>query len=153
MSDSGPVGFRVASDKPFLIGLGVLGGSYLLIIVAMVLADLVFLNYADKAVLGDERVKEGRHSDSGVTVSTEKGRRYFFRAGKNETGLRSSGGAVLGTGLFTATGDEVLRWRPAGRLRPRCARRFASRASPLPTAWRRSPLMNHTVCSGASSSG
>ena len=107
MSDSGPVGFRVASDKPFLIGLGVLGGSYLLIIVAMVLADLVFLNYADKAVLGDERVKQGRHSDSGVTVSTEKGRRYFFRAGKNETGLRSSGGAVLGTGLFTATGDEV----------------------------------------------
>ncbi|MDD9866859.1 MAG: ABC transporter permease [Verrucomicrobiales bacterium] len=107
MSDSGPVGFRVASDKPFLIGLGVLGGSYLLIIVAMVLADLVFLNYADKAVLGDERVKQGRHSDSGVTVSTEKGRRYFFRAGKNETGLRSSGVAVLGTGLFTATGDEV----------------------------------------------
>lgn len=107
MSDSGPVGFRVASDKPFLIGLGVLGGSYLLIIVAMVLADLVFLNYADKAVLGDERVKQGRHSDSGVTVSTEKGRRYFFRAGKNETGLRSSGGVVLGTGLFTATGDEV----------------------------------------------
>ena len=107
MSDSGPVGFRVASDKPFRIGLGVLGGSYLLIIVAMVLADLVFLNYADKAVLGDERVKQGRHSDSGVTVSTEKGRRYFFRAGKNETGLRSSGGVVLGTGLFTATGDEV----------------------------------------------
>ena len=107
MSDSGPGGFRVASDKPFLIGLGVLGGSYLLIIVAMVLAALVFLNYADKAVLGDERVKQGRHSDSGVTVSTEKGRRYFFRAGKNETGLRSSGGAVLGTGLFTATGDEV----------------------------------------------
>ena len=107
MSDSGPVSLRVASAKPFLIGLGVLGGSYLLIIVAMVLADLVFLNYADKAVLGDERVKQGRHSDSGVTVSTEKGRRYFFRAGKNETGLRSSGGAVLGTGLFTATGDEV----------------------------------------------
>ena len=107
MSDSGPVGFRVASDKPFLIGLGVLGGSYLLIIVAMVLADLVFLNYADQPLLGNEMVKQGRHVDSGVTVVTEKGRRYFFRAGKNETGLRSSGGAVLGTGLFTATGDEV----------------------------------------------
>ena len=52
MSDSGPVGFRVASDKPFLIGLGVLGGSYLLIIVAMVLSDLVFLNYADQPLLG-----------------------------------------------------------------------------------------------------
>ena len=36
--------YRVASDKPFLIGLGVLAGSYLLIIGAMVLADLVFLD-------------------------------------------------------------------------------------------------------------
>ena len=107
MSDSGPVGFRVASDKPFLIGLGVLGGSYLLIIVAMVLADLVFLNYADQPLLGNEMVKQGRHVDSGVTVATEKGRRYFFRAGKNETGLRSSGGAIFGTGLFTATDGEV----------------------------------------------
>ena len=107
MSDSGPVGFRVASDKPFLIGLGVLGGSYLLIIVAMVLADLVFLNYADQPLLGNEMVKQGRHVDSGVTVATEKGRRYFFRAGKNETGLRSSGGAIFDTGLFTATDVEV----------------------------------------------
>ena len=41
MSGPVPVGHRVASDKPFLIGLGVLGGSYLLIIAAMVLADLV----------------------------------------------------------------------------------------------------------------
>ena len=107
MSDSGPVGFRVASDKPFLIGLGVLGGSYLLIIVAMVLADLVFLNYADQPLLGNEMVKQGRHVDSGVTVATEKGRRYFFRAGKNETGLRSSEGAMFGTGLFSATDYEV----------------------------------------------
>ena len=37
MSGSKLSGFRVASDKPFLIGLGVLGGSYLLIIGAMVL--------------------------------------------------------------------------------------------------------------------
>jgi len=38
MSGSKLSGFRVASDKPFLIGLGVLGGSYLLIIGAMVLS-------------------------------------------------------------------------------------------------------------------
>ena len=108
MSGGGPVGFRVGSDKPFLIGLGVLGGSYLLIIVAMVLADLVFLNYADRPVLGNELVKQGRHADSGVTVSTEKGRRYFFRAGKNETGLRQADGAVIGTGLFTAPDNDMM---------------------------------------------
>ena len=78
MSGNGPVDFRVASDKPFLIGLGVLGGSYLLIIVAMVLADLFFLNYADKPVLGNEMVRQGRHAESGVAVPVEPGRRYFF---------------------------------------------------------------------------
>ena len=146
MSDSGPVGFRVASDKPFLIGLGVLGGSYLLIIVAMVLADLVFLNYADQPLLGNEMVKQGRHVDSGVTVATEKGRRYFFRAGKNETGLRSSGGALFGTELFTATDDEVkLLAVESGRpvtasLRPRLTlrhRRHQQRGDPddRRTAW------------------
>jgi len=108
MSGGGPVGFQVGSDKPFLIGLGVLGGSYLLIIAAMVLADLVFLNYADQPVLGNELVKQGRHSDSGVTVATEKGRRYFFRVGKNEIGLRPDGGAVLGTGLFTSPDNDVM---------------------------------------------
>ena len=47
MSEPAKSKYRVASDKPFLIGLGVLAGSYLLIIVAMVLADLVFLDYGD----------------------------------------------------------------------------------------------------------
>jgi molybdate transport system permease protein len=107
MRGNGPVGFRVASDRPFLIGLGVLGGSYLLIIVAMVLADLFFLNYADKPVLGDEMVRQGRHAESGVTVPVESGRRYFFRAGKNETGLRQAGGELFRTGLFTASSSEV----------------------------------------------
>lgn len=107
MSGNGPVDFCVASDKPFLIGLGVLGGSYLLIIVAMVLADLFFLNYADKPVLGNEMVRQGRHAESGVTVPVEPGRRYFFRAGKNETGLRQAGGELLGTGLFTASFSKV----------------------------------------------
>ncbi|MEC7881973.1 MAG: ABC transporter permease [Verrucomicrobiota bacterium] len=100
--------FRVTSDKPFLIGLCVLGGSYLLIIVAMVLADLFFLNYADQPVLGDEMVRQGRHVESGVIVPTQKGRRYFFRGGKNEIGLRQDSDALQGTGLFTAEASEVV---------------------------------------------
>ena len=38
----------------------------------------MFLNYADQPLLGNEMVKQGRHVDSGVTVATEKERRYFF---------------------------------------------------------------------------
>ncbi|MAD22592.1 MAG: hypothetical protein CMB08_05825 [Euryarchaeota archaeon] len=52
-------------------------------------------------------IRQGRHVESGVVVPTEKGRRYFFRAGKNETGLRQVDGSLLGTGLFTADSDEV----------------------------------------------
>jgi len=106
MKDKESVVFRVASDKPFLIGMGILGGSYLLIIVSMVMADLFFLNYIDQSVLGNEMIRQGRHVESGVVVPTEKGRRYFFRAGKNETGLRQVDGSLLGTGLFTADSDE-----------------------------------------------
>ena len=108
MMDKEPLVLRVASDKPFLIGLGILGGSYLLIIVSMVLADLFFLNYVDKPVLGNEMVRQGRHIESGVIVPTEKGRRYFFRAGKNEKGLRLVDGTLLGTGLFIADSSEVV---------------------------------------------
>ena len=108
MNDKESGVFRVASDKPFLIGLGILGGSYLLIIVSMVLADLFFLNYVDQSVLGNELVKQGRHIESGVIVPTEKGRRYFFRAGKNEKGLRQADGSLLGTGLFIADSSEVV---------------------------------------------
>ena len=108
MKDKDSQVFRVASDKPFLIGLGILGGSYLLIIVSMVLADLFFLNYVDQPVLGNELVKQGRHIESGVIVPTEKGRRYFFRAGKNEKGLRQADGSLLGTGLFIADSSEVV---------------------------------------------
>ena len=108
MKDKDSRVFRVASDKPFLIGLGILGGSYLFIIVSMVLADLFFLNYVDQPVLGNELVKQGRHIESGVIVPTEKGRRYFFRAGKNEKGLRQADGPLLGTGLFIADSSEVV---------------------------------------------
>lgn len=108
MNDKESGVFRVASDKPFLIGLGILGGSYLFIIVSMVLADLFFLNYVDQPVLGNELVKQGRHIESGVIVPTEKGRRYFFRAGKNEKGLRQADGPLLGTGLFIADSSEVV---------------------------------------------
>ncbi|HIM22640.1 MAG TPA: hypothetical protein EYM30_00400, partial [Verrucomicrobia bacterium] len=88
MSDPVPVGFRVASDKLFLVGMAVLGGSYLLIIGAMVLADLVFLNYSDQPVLGPEMVRQGRYTGGEVAVPLETGRRYYFRKGQNDAGLQ-----------------------------------------------------------------
>ena len=110
MSGSGPAPFRVASDKPFLIGLGILGSSYLIIIAAMVLADLVFLDYGDKAILGPEQVPHGRYADEqamGAPVSVEKGRHYFYRAGKNEAGLDNAGQRLTRNGLFKASASEV----------------------------------------------
>ena len=110
MSGSGPAPFRVASDKPFLIGLGILGSSYLIIIAAMVLADLVFLDYGDKAILGPEQVPHGRYADEqakGAPVAVEKGRHYFYRAGKNEAGLDNAGQRLTRNGLFKASASEV----------------------------------------------
>ena len=69
---------------------------------------MFFLNYVDQPVLGNELVKQGRHIESGVIVPTEKSRRYFFRAGKNEKGLRQADGSLLGTGLFIADSSEVV---------------------------------------------
>ena len=74
MSGSKLSGFRVASDKPFLIGLGVLGGSYLLIIGAMVLADVVFLNYSDQPTHGNERALQGRYTKGASPIRVESGR-------------------------------------------------------------------------------
>ena len=104
--------YRVASDKPFLIGLGVLAGSYLLIIGAMVFADLVFLNYGDQLILGNERVQQGRYAKGEVPIRVEAGRTYRFRLGKNEVGLKHDGQMLTGENLFKANTDEV-------RLQPR----------------------------------
>ena len=111
MSAPSPSGYHVASDKPFLVGLGVLGGSYLLIIAAMVLADLVFLDYGDKPVLGNELVSHGKYAgeyEKGVPIAVEPGRAYHFRAGKNEIGLRSAGRLIMHNGLFNADASEVV---------------------------------------------
>ena len=99
---------RVASDKPFLIGLVVLGGSYLLIIAAMVFADLVYLNYGDRPVLGPERVKQGRYTGGEITVKVEPGRNYFFRGGENESGLRAGDKTLTHDGLFRAEVGTVI---------------------------------------------
>ena len=111
MSAPSPSGYHVASDKPFLVGLGVLGGSYLLIIAAMVLADLVFLDYGDKPVLGNELVSHGKYAgeyEKGVPIAVEPGRAYHFRAGKNEIGLRSAGRLITHNGLFNVDASEVV---------------------------------------------
>jgi molybdate transport system permease protein len=112
MSDPAQPKYRVASDKPFLIGLGVLAGSYLLIIGAMVLADLVFLDYGDQPILGNERVQQGRYAEADAPIRVEAGRTYHFRLGKNEVGLKHDGQMLTGKNLFKANTDEV-------RLQPR----------------------------------
>ena len=112
MSEPAKSKYRVASDKPFLVGLGVLAGSYLLIIAAMVFADLVFLNYGDQPILGNERVQQGRYVDSVAIIRVEVDRTYHFRLGKNEVGLKHDGQMLVGERLFKTTTDEV-------RLQPR----------------------------------
>jgi molybdate transport system permease protein len=110
MNESSQSVKRVASDRPFLAVLWVLGGSYLFIIAAMVLADLVFLNYRDQPILGPELLEQGRYSEDaeGVTVLLEPGRAYHFRKGGNETGLRLGDALLEKDGLFTANVDGVL---------------------------------------------
>ncbi|SVB29084.1 uncharacterized protein METZ01_LOCUS181938, partial [marine metagenome] len=85
----------------------VLGGSYLLIIAAMVLADVVFLDYGDRPVLGAEMVKQGRYTGGEATVVVEPGRNYFFRRGENEAGLKLGDQSVTGDGPFRTDGSTV----------------------------------------------
>jgi len=110
MNDSAQPLNRVASDRSFLAVLWVLGGSYLFIIAAMMLADLVFLNYRDQPILGPELLEQGRYSEDaeGFIVSLEPGRTYHFRKGGNETGLRLGDTLIEKDGLFTANIDDVL---------------------------------------------
>lgn len=118
MSEPAQPKYRVASDKPFLIGLGVLAGSYLLIIGAMVLADLVFLDYGDRPILGNELVRQGyytshkRYTESEIRVRVEPGRKYEYRPGKNEAGLKHGEQLLTGKQFFEANTGEV-------RLQPR----------------------------------
>ena len=52
--------FRLGSDTPFLIGLGILGGSYAIIILAMIVADLAYLD--KDSMLGALRSQEIHYS-------------------------------------------------------------------------------------------
>ena len=106
---SAPESYRVASDRPFIAVLAVLGGSYLFLIAAMVVADLVFLDYRDRAVLGPELVEAGRYSSegAGVEVALEPGRRYFYQGGRNESGFRMGDAKVEKDGLFEASSREA----------------------------------------------
>src|SRR5262249_12833648 len=50
--------FRVRSDAPFYVGLGIVGGSYVLLIVGMLLAEASFTSFGDlQTVLADERIR------------------------------------------------------------------------------------------------
>jgi molybdate transport system permease protein len=50
--------FRVRSDVPFYLGLGILGGSYVVLIIGMLLAEASFTSFGYwQAVLADERIR------------------------------------------------------------------------------------------------
>ena len=55
-----PNEFRPGSDTPFLIGLGILGGSYAIIILAMIVADLAYVD--QESMLGALRSPEIHYS-------------------------------------------------------------------------------------------
>ena len=55
-----PSEFKAGSDTPFLIGLGILGGSYAIIILAMILADLAYVD--QESMLGALRSPEIHYS-------------------------------------------------------------------------------------------
>jgi molybdate transport system permease protein len=55
-----PSAFKPGSDTPFLIGLGILGGSYAIIILAMIVADLAYVD--QESMLGALRSPEIHYS-------------------------------------------------------------------------------------------
>jgi len=102
--------YRVSSDRPFLLVLAVLGGSYLFLIAAMVVADLIFLDYRDRPVFGPEIVEASRYPGdaSGVKITLESSRRYYYQGGRNELGFRMGGNLIKKNGVFDAVEEEVL---------------------------------------------
>ena len=109
-SPKSPATRRVASDRPFLVGMALLGGSYLFIIAAMVLADLVFLDYRDQPVYGPEVLDQGRYAKDGspLEVPVEPGRLYHFQMGNNESTLANGKQVLEKTGTFQAKSGKVV---------------------------------------------
>ena len=102
--------YRVSSDRPFLLVLAVLGGGYLFLIAAMVVADLIFLDYRDRPVFGPEIVEASRYPGdaSGVKITLESSRRYYYQGGRNELGFRMGGNLIKDDGVFDAVEEQVL---------------------------------------------
>jgi molybdate transport system permease protein len=100
---------KIPSDRPFLIGMGILGGSYLFIIAAMVIADLVFLDYKDQPVLGPEMIVSGRYSadDSGQPLQVEKGRKYQFTIGSNDLELQDGTESLSKSQILHPANDQL----------------------------------------------
>ena len=55
----------------------------------MVVADLIFLDYRDRPVFGPEIVEASRYPGdaSGVKITLESSRRYYYQGGRNELGF------------------------------------------------------------------
>lgn len=99
----------ISSDRPFLIGMSLLGGSYLFIIAAMVLADLVFLDYGDQPILGQELLSQGRYpaDGTGITVEVSEGRNYVLQLGKNDKEVLLGPTVFTQSQAFQATENQV----------------------------------------------
>lgn len=100
---------KIPSDRPFLIGMGILGGSYLFIIAAMVIADLVFLDYKDQPLLGPEMIVAGRYATdgSGQSFQVEKGRKYQFTKGSNDQELQDGSDSLSKSQILHPANDEL----------------------------------------------
>jgi len=100
---------KIPSDRPFLIGMGILGGSYLFIIAAMVIADLVFLDYKDQPLLGPEMIVTGRYATdgSGQSFQVEKGRKYQFTKGSNDQELQDGSDSLSKSQILHPANDEL----------------------------------------------
>lgn len=100
---------KIPSDRPFLIGMGILGGSYLFIITAMVIADLVFLDYKDQPLLGPEMIVTGRYATdgSGQSFQVEKGRKYQFTKGSNDQELKDGSDSLSKSQILHPANDEL----------------------------------------------
>ena len=100
---------KIPSDRPFLIGMGILGGSYLIIIAAMVIADLVFLDYKDQPVLGPEMIVTGRYAvdGSGQPLQVESGRKYQFTMGSNDQELQDGTESLSKSQILYPANDQL----------------------------------------------
>jgi molybdate transport system permease protein len=89
---------RAASDAPFFVALGVIGGFYLLLVVAMLAADMSFTSWGAFTEALDSRTPEGRGIRYSIWLSL----------------ISCSVTAILSVWVAVPAGYLLSRWRQAG---------------------------------------